>query len=412
MTKRSPRRGCAARAALAVLLTAAAMAGSVLTVPAPAGAAIPAGAAGAAGEAGEAGPAAPGSGHERTRAAIDAAVKAGVPGVIALARGPHGTWRGTAGVADLDTKRPRLPEEHFRAGSIVKPFVSTVLLQLEAEHRLTLDDTVEKWLPGLVRGHGNDGRRITLRQLLNHTSGLYDYTGDPGIVRNLTTTAFLEHRYDSWTPEQIVRTATAHAPDFPPGTRYSYSPTGYVIAALVMEKATGRSYEEEAERRIIVPLGLHSTSLPRHQRTLPAPAGRGYSRFSDEPDRRLHDVTDLDPSLIRGTGDLITSPGDLDRFLTALLRGRLLPPAQQRELKTTVPDGEEPGVEYGLGLFHFTLCGTELWGHTGFFIGTQSVAYVSADTRRSLVYNFSTDTLGDTSAAGDVIKAEFCPATK
>ncbi|MFH8786608.1 serine hydrolase domain-containing protein [Streptomyces roseoverticillatus] len=403
MTKRPPRRVRAARAALAALLTAAAMAGAALATPAPAGAAI---------HALPSGPAAPGGGHERTRAAMDAAVKAGVPGVIALARGPHGTWHGTAGVADLHTKRPRLPGEHFRAGSIVKPFVSTVLLQLEAEHRLTLDDTVEKWLPGLVRGHGNDGRRITLRQLLNHTSGLHDYTGDPEVLRNLTTTAFLQHRYDSWTPEQIVRTATAHAPDFPPGTRYSYSPTGYVLAALVMEKATGRSYEEEVERRIIAPLGLRSTRLPRHERTLPAPAGRSYSWFSDDPDRRMHDVTDLDPSLIRGTGDLITTPADLDRFLTALLRGRLLPPAQQRELKTTVPDGEEPGVAYGLGLFHFTLCGTELWGHTGFFTGTQSVAYVTADTRRSLVYNFNTDTLGDTSAAGDVIKAEFCPAAK
>ncbi|MEV4925897.1 serine hydrolase domain-containing protein [Streptomyces roseoverticillatus] len=400
MTKRPPWRGSAARAALAALLTAAALTGAALTAPAPAGAAIPAG------------PAAPGGGHGRTQAAMDAAVKAGVPGVIALARGPRGTWHGTAGVADLHTKRPRLPGEHFRAGSIVKPFVSTVLLQLEAEHRLTLGDTVEKWLPGLVSGHGNDGRRITLRQLLNHTSGLHDYTEDPEVLRNLTTTAFLQHRYDSWTPEQIVRTATAHAPDFPPGTRYSYSPTGYVLAALVMEKATGRSYEEEVERRIIAPLGLRSTRLPRHERTLPAPAGRSYSRFSDDPDRGMQDVTDLDPSLIRGTGDLITSPADLDRFLTALLRGRLLPPAQQRELKTTVPDGEEPGVKYGLGLFHFTLCGTELWGHTGFFIGTQSVAYVSADTRRSLVYNFNTDALGDTSAAGDVIKAEFCPAVK
>ncbi|MGK5548561.1 serine hydrolase domain-containing protein [Streptomyces sp. URMC 127] len=398
MTKRPPRTVRAARAALAALLTTAAMAGALLAAPAPAGAAH------------QAPPAA--RGHERTQAALEAAVKAGVPGAIALARGAGGTWRGTAGVADLHSKRPRLPWEHFRAGSIVKPFISTVILQLEAEHRLALGDTVEKWLPGLVRGHGNDGRRITLHQLLNHTSGLHDYTDDPEVLRNLTTTAFFQHRYDTWTPERIVRTATAHAPDFPPGTRYSYSPTGYVLAALVMEKATGRSYEEEVQRRIIAPLGLHSTRLPGHERTLPPPAGRSYSRFTDDPDRTMHDVTDLDPSVIRGTGDLITSPGDLDRFLTALLQGRLLPPAQQRELKTTVPTGEDPGVAYGLGLFHFTLCGTELWGHTGFFIGTQSVAYVSADTRRSLVYNFSTDALGDTSAAGDVIKAEFCPAAK
>ncbi|MFF7726656.1 serine hydrolase domain-containing protein [Streptomyces sp. NPDC008001] len=401
MTKRTPRATGAVRAALAALaalLATAALAGAAPAPPAPAGAAVPAV------------PAARLGGHERTRAALDAAVEAGVPGALALARDPQGTWRGSAGVGDLHTRRPRLPGEHFRAGSIGKAFVSVVLLQLEAEHRLSLDDTVEQWLPGLVTGHGNDGRRITLRQLLHHTSGLHDYTDDPGIVRNLTTTAFLEHRYDSWTPRQLVRIATAHAPDFPPGTRFSYSSTGYVLAALVAEKATGRSYEEEAERRIIAPLGLHATHLPRHERTIPAPAGRSYSRFTDDPDHGMYDVTDFDPSVIRATGDLISTSADLDRFLTALLQGRLLPPAQQRELKTTVPTGEGEGVEYGLGLFHFTLCGTELWGHTGFFPGTQSVAYVSADTRRSLVFNFSTDALGDTDAAGDVIKAEFCAA--
>ncbi|GGX88403.1 serine hydrolase domain-containing protein [Streptomyces hiroshimensis] len=408
MTKRPPRTVRTARAVLAALLTAAAMAGAA-PAPDPAGA-VPASA--PADATVHVLPAARGGGHERTQAALDTAVKAGVPGALARARDSHGTWNGSAGVADLYTKRPRLPGDRFRAGSITKPLIATVILQLEAEHRLSLDDTVEKWLPGMVQGHGNDGRRITLRHLLQQTSGLFDYTEDPGVLKNLTTTAFLEHRYDRWTPRRIVRTATAHPPNFAPGTRYAYTPTGYVLAALIMEKATGRSYEEEVERRIIAPLGLHSTRLPRHERTVPAPAGRSYSWFTDDPDRRMHDVTDFDPSLIRATGDLISSPEDLDRFLTALLQGGLLPPAQQRELKTTVPTGEDSGAAYGLGLFRFTLCGTEVWGHTGLFVGTQSVAFVSADTRHSLVFNFNTDTLSDTDAAGDVFKAEFCPGSK
>ncbi|MGK5731758.1 serine hydrolase domain-containing protein [Streptomyces sp. URMC 124] len=399
MTKRPrpPKTVRTARAVLAAFLTAAAIAGAA-PAPAPAGAPV------------HVRPAARAGGHERTQAALDAAVKAGAPGALARVRDAHGTWNGSAGLADLYTKRPRLARDRFRAGSIGKPFTATVLLQLEAEHRLTLDDTVERWLPGLVQGHGNDGRRITLRQLLQHTSGLYDYTGDPEVLRNLTTTAFLEHRYDRWTPQRIVRTATAHPPDFAPGTRYAYTPTGYVLAALVVEKATGRPYEEEVERRIIAPLGLHSTRLPRHQRTVPAPAGRNYSRFTDDPDRRMHDVTDFDPSLLWATGDLISTGADLDRFLTALLQGRLLPPAQQRELRTTIPTGEDPDTQYGLGLFRYRLCGTEVWGHTGLFVGTQSIAFVSADTRHSLVLNFNTDTLSDTDAAGDVFKAEFCPA--
>ncbi|MFE5869469.1 serine hydrolase domain-containing protein [Streptomyces roseifaciens] len=401
MTKRprSPRTVRTALAVLAAFLTAAAMAGAA-PAPAPAGSGV------------HARPAARGGGHERTQAALDAAVKAGVPGALARVRDAHGTWNGSAGVADLRTERPRLAGDRFRAGSIGKPFTATVLLQLEAEHRLTLDDTVEKWLPGMVRGNGNDGRRITLRHLLQQTSGLFDYTGDPEVLRNLTTTAFLKHRYDRWTPRRIVRTATAHAPGFAPGTRYAYTPTGYVLAALVVEKATGRPYEEEVERRIIAPLGLRSTRLPRHERTVPAPAGRNYSRFSDDPDHRLHDVTDFDPSLIRATGDLISTGADLDRFLTALLQGKLLPPAQQQELRTTVPTGEDSGASYGLGLFRYTLCGTEVWGHTGLFVGTQSIAFVSADTRHSLVLNFNTDTVSDTDAAGDVFQAEFCPASQ
>ncbi|OPC77657.1 hypothetical protein B4N89_43645 [Embleya scabrispora] len=162
------------------------------------------------------GSAASGAGHEQTRAAMEFALRSGVPGVIVRARDAHGVWRATAGVADLRTGRPPRPVNRFRVGSISKPFIATVLLQLEAEGRLSLADSVETWLPGLVRGRGNDGRTITLRQLLNHTGGVADYTDDPDL--HLLGKTFLDHRYDTWTrilqhdsPGDAHRPAT-HAP--------------------------------------------------------------------------------------------------------------------------------------------------------------------------------------------------------
>ena len=149
--------------------------------------------------------------HRSTQRAIEAAVRDGVPGVVAQARDRDGTWSGTAGVANLRTGRERLPQDRFRVGSITKTFVATVVLQLEAEGRLSLDDTVEQWLPGVVRGNGHDGRRITLRQLLNHTSGIYNYTDDPGFLEKVFGDGFFQHRYDTWTPA-----AAGGARDGPP----------------------------------------------------------------------------------------------------------------------------------------------------------------------------------------------------
>jgi D-alanyl-D-alanine carboxypeptidase len=114
---------------------------------------------------------------------MDAAVKDGVPGVTATARDTDGTWSATACVGDVRTRTPRGTADHYRVGSITKTFVSTVLLQPEAERRLSLDDKVEKWLPGVVRGHGHDGRRITVRRLLNHASGIFNYTADEDFAR-------------------------------------------------------------------------------------------------------------------------------------------------------------------------------------------------------------------------------------
>ncbi|MFD5428681.1 serine hydrolase domain-containing protein [Streptomyces sp. NPDC127084] len=351
----------------------------------------------------------PSSGHERTRQALEAAVAEGVPGALAqAARTGRPAWNGEAGVADRTTGRERRPEDRFRVGSITKTFVATVILQLEAEGRLSLDDTVERWLPGLVRGNGNDGRAITLRQLLNHSSGIYSYTEDPGFLAKAFGPGFFEHRYDTYTPRELVRLAMSHRPNFAPGTDWQYSNTNFTLAGLVIEKATGRPYGTEVERRILRPLGLRGTSVPGIRPWLPGPSGRAYSILvGPPPNETIHDVTELNPSAAGSAGEMISTTGDLNRFYRALLGGRLLPKEQLKKMTTTLPTDEDaPNLRYGLGLMAVKLsCGKEVWGHGGGIHGSSSGAVATRDGGHALALNFNSDWVGDTTV---VMEAEFC----
>ncbi|MFC8870781.1 serine hydrolase domain-containing protein [Streptomyces sp. NPDC057148] len=353
-------------------------------------------------------PATGGHGHEATRRAMAVAVADGVPGVTAAARDGHRTWAGTAGVGDLRTGEPRSERDRYRVGSITKTFVATVLLQLEAEGRLSLDDTVEDWLPGVVEGNGHDGGRITLRQLLNHTSGVYNYTADEDFGRtHFLKDGFFEHRYDTVTPRELVAVAMAHKPDFEPGTDWNYSNTNYVLAGMVIEEVTGRPYGEEVRRRVIEPLKLRATSVPGTRAGLPRPSSRAYSKLGGTATGPTYDVTRLNPSIAGAAGEMVSSSADLNRFYTALLRGRLLPAEQLAEMTTTVPvDEVEEGAGYGLGLIKRELdCGVTVWGHGGGIHGSTSEAVTTRDGRHALAFNFNGDWSGD---SGAVIEAEFC----
>ncbi|MEU3462764.1 serine hydrolase domain-containing protein [Streptomyces sp. NPDC006733] len=356
-------------------------------------------------------PAAPGlhTGHAATQAALDSTVAAGAPGIQAQAQTGAQTWFGTAGTADLTSGRPFRPDDRFRIGSITKPFVATVLLQLEAERKLSLDDTIDRLLPGLVHGNGNDGRHITLRQVLNHTSGLYDYTEDPGVRGRMTGQGFLDHRYDTYQPRQLVGTALAHRPNFPPGTSWSYSNTNYILAGMVVRKVTGHSYAQEIERRILRPLGLRSTSVPGTSPTVPGRHGRAYSvLFAQTPDK-IYDVTEFNPSIAGSAGEMISTTGDLNRFFSALLRGRLLPAQQLAEMLTTVPTGpDSPDYGYGLAIMSVRLpCGITVWGHDGGIFGSSSAAVTTRDGRHSLSSNTNADWVAGPDSA---VLAEFCPS--
>ncbi|GHG93316.1 serine hydrolase domain-containing protein [Streptomyces lanatus] len=346
-----------------------------------------------------------GTGHKETRRAMAAAVEAGVPGVTLTAKDGHGTWAATEGVGNLRTGAPRSAEDRYRVGSITKTFVATVLLQLEAEGRLSLDDKVDKWLPGLVRGNGHDGSRITLRQLLNHTSGIFNYTDDEEFARTyFLKDGFFEHRYDTKKPEELVALAMTHKPEFEPGASWSYSNTNYVAAGMVIEKVTGRPYGDEVRDRVIKPLHLTGTSVPGTRVTVPGPSSRFYSKLAETTTGPTYDVTEINPSIAYSAGEMISNSRDLGRFYTALLRGRLLPREQLAEMTETVP--VDATNSYGLGLMKTRLsCGITLWGHGGGIPGSISEAVTTKDGRHSLAFNFNGNWAGETAT---VVEAEFC----
>ncbi|PRY46590.1 serine hydrolase domain-containing protein [Umezawaea tangerina] len=305
----------------------------------------------------------------------------GFPGALATVRERDGRVRDyTAGVGDLATRSPVPVNGQVRIASNTKAFVATVVLQLVAEGKVALDVPVETYLPNVVRGEGVDGRVITVRQLLQHTSGLADYDE---IVQD--GYAAIQHRY--FEPREIVDIGLAKPALFPPGGGWSYSNTNYVLTGLLVQKVTGRPVGEEITRRVIDKAGLRHTYWPAQgDQSIREAHPRGYFGLPGEP---LADVTEMDPSLGWAAVQLISTPRDLDEFFRALVGGKLLPPAQLEEMRKTVdaPGASVRGGErYGLGLQTFTLsCGGVAWTHGGDSPGYETRSALLPDGRSVVV---------------------------
>jgi D-alanyl-D-alanine carboxypeptidase len=300
-------------------------------------------------------------------------VAGGAPGALAFVRTPGDAAGVAAGYADLGTRMPMHATDGFRIASVTKTFVATVVLALEAEGRLDIDESVERWLPGLVP----NGSAVTIRELLNHTSGLFDYSED-----DAHTQAVIADPGRRWSPYELLAVAFAHPPLFRPGTSWSYSNTNYVALGLVVEAVTGRPLEQELQARIIGPLGLRATSFDVDA-AIHDPFAHGY--LGPHPGLpiaagTLLDITTLlSPSFGWGAGNMASNAADVTRFFVALLRGRLLPPAQLAEMKTASPGNSN----YGLGLRKaYTSCGTA-YGHEGDFPGYRNAVWVTRDGRRA-----------------------------
>jgi D-alanyl-D-alanine carboxypeptidase len=315
------------------------------------------------------------TGPGELRRLLHQVVAAGAPGAAARVADERGVIQAAVGVADLRNGRPMRPELHYRVGSVTKPFVATVVLQLVAEGRLSLQDTVQRWLPGILPY----GDQVTIRQLLNHTSGVPDYTLEP-IVQLYTDP---QARFRAWTPRELVALVANQPPDFPPGTAWSYSNTGYVLAGMIVEAATGHKLGQELSRRIFRPLGLRDTFFPVNRPTIPRPFARGYSLPLGQEQGPLLDFTVLNPSVAWAAGALVSDLGDLEHFFRALLRGRLLPPRLLAAMTTPVPTGQ-PGFGYGLGLIVIETPAGRLLGHDGAIPGFLNIVLSTEDGHRQV----------------------------
>ncbi|MFH8487648.1 serine hydrolase domain-containing protein [Streptomyces longisporoflavus] len=293
--------------------------------------------------------------------------------------------------------------DQFRVGSNTKTVTATLVLQQVADNSIGLDDTVEKWLPGLVKG----GRDITVRMLLNHTSGLGDFLLTPEFLPSLTG-----HEQRTWTPEELLAVTPSQDPPAAPGERYSYSNANYEALGLILEKATGSSLAELIEQKITKPLGMKDSFLAANADWAPGkPHATGYepdaARLKDilsptvdlpedvgftgreRPEDNI-DTSAIDPSWARAAGGMVSTARDWQRFQKALMSGELLPAAQLKQMRTTVAAPEEGGG-YGLGLMKVdTSCGT-VWGHTGGLPGYSSEIYTDVRGHRSVAVLTSTN---------------------
>ncbi len=319
------------------------------------------------------------AGEPRLRPLVDSIVAAGAPGAAAILDDGRRVRAAASGVADLRTHRPMRPDLTFRAGSLTKPMVATVVLQLVGEGKLSLSDTVEQWLPGILPY----GDQVTVRHLLTMSSGIPEYLRGQVIIDVHTTPT---GRFRSWAPRELVALVAARPPSFAPGTALEYSNTNYVLAGLIVEAASGASLGRELTRRVFRPLGLRDTSFPVNNPTIAGRNARGYSlpvdpRTGPVETGSPQDFTVLNPSFTWAAGNVVSNLEDLTRFLSALLRGRLLPPALLAEMKTPLDTGD-PEVGYGLGLQIITTpCGPVI-GHNGSIPGFHTMVLATEDGRR------------------------------
>ncbi|MFF3088197.1 serine hydrolase domain-containing protein [Streptomyces nojiriensis] len=309
----------------------------------------------------------------------------GPPGAIAMLTRGDRTEVYTAGVGDIATGRPPHPDDHMRIASIAKAFSGAVALRLVDQGLLSLDDTIGERLPDQPEAW----HAVTLRQLLQHTSGLPDYSADPGFLEILT--ADPRHVFD---PRTLLDFVADEPLRFVPGSLYEYSNSDNIAVALMAEAVTARRYEDLLKELVYRPLGLRRTSLPLGYR-LPRPYLHGYDV---QPPAEPEDISEaVGASGVWASGGIVSTPRELGTFIRAY-GGPSLLSAQTRKEQLTFRPGDSsepagPGTNAaGLAIFQYTTrCGV-LYGHTGNFPGYTQLAATTPDGTRSLTFSINTQT--------------------
>lgn len=331
---------------------------------------------------------------------LDDVVATGVPGVLVLVRDGQRTERWSAGLADREAGVPMRPEARFRTGSVTKTFVAVLVLQLVAEGRLSLDERVGRRLPDLPARW----QSITVRELLNHTSGLPDFVRERGLA---PTARDPDH---AWTPREVLALAAARPRASPRDRRFVYASTNYVVLGLLVESVTSTSLDRRLRERLFEPLELRDTAFVVGG-AVPGPHAHGYvSSVHDgvvlARDGGADHTTD-NATWAWAAGAIVSDADDLARFYAAVLSGGLLPRRWMAAMQHTIPAGP---LRYGLGLAaRRTPCGTA-WGHTGDLLGYITAVQSTRDARRQAVVMVNSEPLTpDAQAAVQrLIDAAFC----
>ena len=337
--------------------------------------AVPVVAAIALGAAGGAASAAPSKGEaESLKSRAQGLVDAGYPAALAAVTDSKGESAGVAvGKGSLEAGQAPPLDGEVRIGSNTKTFVAVVVMQMVQEGKVGLDEPIETYLPGLIKGEGIDASRITVRQLLQHTSGLPEHT-DYYFSSNAAALENIQHYIPA---RDLLDVALSKPAAFEPGTQWSYSNTNYIVLGMLIERVSQRPVGEQIDQRIIKRLGLSHTYLPGNgEKKIRGSHPQGYHINGEG---KLEDVTEMDASLPWAAGAMVSTPSELNTFFQAVFDGRLLTQASIDEMKKGVDTGSG-GMVYGLGLFGTPLsCGGTSWGHGGGIFGYETHNAVGPD---------------------------------
>ena len=341
--------------------------------------AVPVAAAIALGAVGGAASAAPSKGEaESLKSRAQGLVDDGYPAALAAVSDAKGESAGVAvGKGNLETGQAPPMDGEVRIGSNTKTFVAVVVMQMVQEGRVGLDEPIETYLPGLIRGEGIDGSKITVRQLLQHTSGLPEHT-DYYFSSNAAALESIQHYIPA---RDLLDVALSKPAAFEPGTQWSYSNTNYIVLGMLIERVSQRPVGEQIDQRIIKRLGLSHTYFPGNgEKKIRGSHPQGYHINGEGV---LEDVTEMDASLPWAAGAMVSTPSELNTFFQAVLDGRLLTQTSIDEMKNGAVDASShlgPGTVYGLGLIGTSLsCGGTSWGHGGTIHGYQTDNAVGPD---------------------------------
>ena len=323
--------------------------------------------------------------------ANDALAKSGVPSAsVAVVRDGKLAYAKAYGHERLDPETPATSAMRYSIGSISKEFTAAAILMLQQQGKLNLDDKIAKFFPDLT-----DADRITIRQILSHTSGYRDFWPQDYLMPMMKQSTTPGHIMDVWARKPL---------DFPPGSQWQYSNTGYVIAGAIVEKVTGQIPFEFLQQHVFPQLGI-TDAYDTNVHALPDTDARGYSRFALGP---LRPSQKEGVDWMFGAGELAMTASDLAKWDIAMIEQTLLQPASWRAMQTEVLLDNGLGSGYGLGVFVGKMDGHRMISHDGEVMGFTAGNTIFPDDKVAVVVLTNQDAVGTFSAISkDVAKALF-----